>query len=253
MSVFVETRGQGPSLTLLHGLGLNGAVWDSMADALAPYFTLHIVDLAGHGQSAHVAVTTLDAMADAIAHVMPARTHVLGWSLGGQVALRVALRHAGRVEKLILTATTPRFLDAPDWPNGKPHAVFDDFARRLAGDYAKTIREFLALQMLKQPNARAIVHALQARVSARGVPGAAHLQASLAVLRSSDLRAELSSIAHQALVIQGGRDALTAEPAARAMATAIPRARYALIPDAAHAPFLSHESEFIQHVRTFLS
>lgn len=253
MSVYVETRGAGPALTLLHGWGLNGAVWEGVAEALEPDFTLHIIDLPGHGHSANVAVTTLDAMADAVAHAMPARTHVLGWSLGGQVAMRLAMRHSARVEKLILSATTPRFLHAPDWPNGKQDAVFDDFARRLSGDYAKTIREFLALQMLKQPNARAIVHALQARVSARGVPLAAHLQASLAVLRSSDLRAALSSITHETLVMQGDHDALTAEPAARAMADAIPRARYAMIRDAAHAPFLSHESEFTQHVRTFLS
>lgn len=251
MTVFAETRGQGPSLTLLHGWGLNGAVWGSVADTLAEHFTLSIIDLPGHGQSAGAAVTTLDAMADAVAHAMPQHTHLLGWSLGGQVALAIAHRHAARVGKLVLTATTPRFIQAADWPNGKPGAVFDDFAARLASDYPKTIREFLALQMLKLPNARAIVHALEARVKARGTPTSTALQAGLAILRSADLRAHRPT--HSACVIQGERDTLTTEPAARWLANALPHARYTLIPGAAHAPFLSHEAEFVGTILAFLS
>lgn len=252
MTVFVETRGHGPSLTLLHGWGLNGTVWGAAADALAAHFTLSIIDLPGHGHSSGATITTLEAMADAVAHAMPARTHLLGWSLGGQVAMAIAARHSERVEKLILTATTPRFVSAPDWPNGKEGAVFDDFAMRLAGNYAKTIREFLALQMLNLPHARAIVHVLDARMSTRATPTAASLQAGLAILREADLRAQLPAIRHTTRVIQGDRDTLIAEPAARWLADCLPNGDYALIAGAAHAPFLSHEREFLNAVTTFL-
>ena len=94
MSIHVETSGSGPHLALLHGWGLNGAVWDSVREPLAAHFTLHVVDLPGHGYSSAVPLASLDSAADAIIGVLPERTNLLGWSLGGQVALSIAQRHA---------------------------------------------------------------------------------------------------------------------------------------------------------------
>ena len=61
MSVFVEVVGRGPNLTMLHGWGLNGAVWGGVRDALAQCHTLHIVDLPGHGRSDGAATATITA------------------------------------------------------------------------------------------------------------------------------------------------------------------------------------------------
>ncbi len=115
MSVFVEVAGSGPNLTLLHGWGLNGAVWNGIRDALALRYTLHIVDLPGHGLSNGTATATITEMADAIAEAMPPRSHLLGWSLGGLVAQDLARRHAERIDRLVLVATTPSFLQRHDW------------------------------------------------------------------------------------------------------------------------------------------
>ncbi len=155
----------------------------------------------------------------------------------------------------MLWPTTPGFAqstDSADWPNGKKAKVLDDFAARLANNYAATIRGFLALQTLNQPNARSIIAALQLAMSARGEPSAASLQAGLKVLRESDLRPQLAGISHPALVIQGDHDALTAEGAGHWLATHLPAARYALIEHAAHAPFLSHQDIFLQQLFDFL-
>ncbi len=253
MSVYVDTFGSGPHLAMLHGWGLNGAVWDSLREPLAAHFTLHLVDLPGHGYSAGTALTDMESAADAIADALPERSHLLGWSLGGQVALSIASRHAARIDKLVLVATTPRFAEATDWPHGKKIQVLDDFAARLTNSYAATIRGFLALQTLNQPNARATIAALQLAMSARGEPAAAALQAGLQVLRESDLRPQLAGIAHPALVIQGDHDALTAERAAHWLADHLPTAQYALIEHAAHAPFLSHQEIFLRQLFDFLA
>lgn len=253
MSIHVETSGSGPHLALLHGWGLNGAVWDSVREPLAAHFTLHVVDLPGHGYSSAVPLASLDSAADAIIGVLPERTNLLGWSLGGQVALSIAQRHATRVDKLVLVATTPRFVETADWPFGKKAQVLDDFAARLANSYAATIRGFLALQTLNQPNARATIAALQLAMSARGEPSAAALQAGLDVLRTSDQRTDIAGIQHRALVIQGDHDALTSERAAHWLADHLPNAQYAMIEHAAHAPFLSHKTVFIQLLHDFLN
>lgn len=241
-----------PSLMLLHGWGLNGAAWDNVRQLLAPHYKLLIVDLPGHGYSRDEPLTTLDAAADAIANAMPHPMHLLGWSLGGQIALTVAYRHAALVDKLVLVSTTPRFVVADDWPYGKKAAVLDDFAKRLETHYAATIRGFLALQTMHQPNARSTIAELQTAMSARGEPSALSLQAGLNILRTSDVRELLATVPHASLVIQGDHDALTSEAAAHWLAGHLPNANYALMPHAAHAPFLSHRELFLEHVTKHL-
>ena len=61
MTLHVEVSGSGPDLVLLHGWGMNAAVWGEVATALAQHFRLHCVDLPGHGASPACAPCTLDA------------------------------------------------------------------------------------------------------------------------------------------------------------------------------------------------
>jgi len=256
MSLYVETVGHDPTrehLTLLHGWGLNGAVWNGIRDELAQHVNLTIVDLPGHGRSAHIAVTTLDQFVDAVAEALPASTHLLGWSLGGHTALALTARYPHRVDKLVTVCCTPRFIAADDWPQGKQASVLADFARRLATNYRATIRNFLALQALNQPDMRDIIRQLYEAVDAHGAPSTASLAAALEILKVSDIRDRIPSIAQPALVIQGDHDALTPVATAEWLANALPNSTYCLIPHAAHAPFLSHREIFLDHVTRFLA
>lgn len=252
MNVYVESSGRGPHLALLHGWGLNGAVWNGVREALAARHTLHLIDLPGHGRSREVPVGTLDEFADAVAEALPARTHLLGWSLGGHTALAIAHRHPARVEKLITVCATPRFVAADDWPHGKKPEVLADFAKRLSVSYTATIRNFLALQALNQPEMRDVIRALQEAVSAHGAPSVEALAASLDILRVSDIRDRVADIHAPTLVVQGDHDALTATGSAEWLAGHLPDSTYRLMAHAAHAPFLSHREAFLGHVMEFL-
>jgi pimeloyl-[acyl-carrier protein] methyl ester esterase len=253
MTVFVDVLGRGPSLTLLHGWGLNGAVWRGVRDQLAERFTVHIIDLPGHGRSHGAPVTSLDALVDAVAHAMPARSHLLGWSLGGHTAMALAHRYPARVEKLISVSATPRFAVGDDWPHGKKPEVLADFARRLSNNYLATIRNFLALQALNQPEMRDVIRKLNEAVDAHGAPSITSLAASLDILRVSDIRSKVPAIAAPTLVIQGDHDALTSTGAAQWLADHLPNSTYCLIEHAAHAPFLSHRDIFLDHLLAFLT
>jgi pimeloyl-ACP methyl ester carboxylesterase len=99
--------GEGPALLLLHGFG--GAAWNF--DELAPLLAgrrLLIPDLPGHGGSAPLPAPSLAGFADVLAAVLDAegvlQADVLGHSLGGVVAVRLAVRHPRRVRSLILAA-----------------------------------------------------------------------------------------------------------------------------------------------------
>lgn len=253
MTVFVDVTGHGPNLALLHGWGLNGAAWNGVRDELAEHFTLHIVDLPGHGRSHGTPVSTMDAFVDAVAHAMPARSHLLGWSLGGHTALALAHRYPGRVDNLVTVCATPRFITNEDWPHGKKPEVLADFAKRLSTNYLATIRNFLALQALNQPEMRDVIRKLQEAVGAHGAPSVASLAASLDILRISDIRAQVPAIAAPTLVIQGDHDALTSTGTAQWLADNLPNSTYCLIEHAAHAPFISHREIFLDHLTAFLT
>ena len=253
MTVFVDVTGFGPNLTLLHGWGLNGAVWNNVRAELAEHFTLHIIDLPGHGRSHGAPVSTLDALVDAVAHAMPARSHLLGWSLGGHTALALAHRYPNRIDKLISVCATPRFIASDNWLHGKKPEVLADFAKRLSTNYLATIRNFLALQALNQPEMRNVIRKLQEAVGAHGAPSVESLAASLDILRVSDLRAQLPSITTPTLVIQGDHDALTSTGTAQWLADHLPNSICCLIEHAAHAPFISHREIFLDHVTAFLA
>ena len=50
--MFIKQMGQGPDLVMLHGWSMHSGVWQPLAELLAKQFTLHLIDLPGHGQSA---------------------------------------------------------------------------------------------------------------------------------------------------------------------------------------------------------
>jgi len=240
MALHVEHAGRGADLVLLHGWGLHGGVWRSLAPRLEDRFRLHLVDLPGHGHSRGVAFGDLDGLADAVAEVVPEGALVGGWSLGGLVAIRLATRHPRLASRLALVSATPCFAQRPDWPHAMARETLEQFAAGLHAEPAKTIRTFVNLNAHGGPHARESVRALAAMLAERGTPSEDSLQAGLALLHDADLREEVPSIDRPACVVHGGRDALTPVGAGRWLAGALPFARFVEIPGAAHLPFVSH-------------
>ncbi len=251
MSLYVETIGQGPSLALLHGWGLHGGIWHGVRAALAQRFTLHIIDLPGHGYSQQVAAHSLTAIAHAVEAALPPHCHVCGWSFGGHVALHIAATRPARIDKLVLVSTTPCFVQRDDWAPGMTAAVLNDFAARLKADYRKTLLNFLSLQVLNDAHAKVLLRDLREVLFERGEPHADALGVGLRVLRESDLRALVPHIEHAALVIHGERDTLTPRAAGDWLAQHLPDALYAPFQQCAHAPFLSHPERFVTTLNEF--
>lgn len=250
--------GAAPALVLLHGWALHSGVWGDAASgvraALARRFTLHLIDLPGHGRNALVPPAADAAgLAAQVLAVAPPRAHWLGWSLGGIVALAAALAAPERVARLVLTATTPRFVQAPGWPQAQTEAAVARFEERLRADRAGVVRDFLALQVLGDERAQRTLHALKARVLDGGEPSAAALAAGLAVLHATDLRAAAPALAVPLLGISGAMDRLTPAAALEWLCQAVPDGRHLAVARSAHAPFLSHPDDFRLAVEGFLA
>jgi pimeloyl-ACP methyl ester carboxylesterase len=99
----VFVGGTGPPLLLVHGFG--GAAWNFTE--MQPYLAgrrLIVPDLPGHGGSTPLPAATLRGFADTLVPLLDGPTDVLGHSLGGVVALRLAERHPELVRRLLLAA-----------------------------------------------------------------------------------------------------------------------------------------------------
>lgn len=251
--LYTESEGRGTELVLLHGWGLHSGIWDSLIPRLASHLRLTRIDLPGHGRSRHVPMPdSLGELSRRVMDATPPHAVLLGWSLGGLVALRAALDTPARLRGLVLANTTPRFVAAPDWPEGMPPEQLQEFADGLTGDYRETLRRFLSLQVRSDEAARAVLRRLREVLFAHGEPDTASLGKGLELLRGSDLRTELGAIHLPTLVLAGGRDRLTPPGAGEYLARAIPGARLQVFPKSAHAPFVSHVDEFVPVLLEFM-
>jgi pimeloyl-[acyl-carrier protein] methyl ester esterase len=133
-----------------------------------------------------------------------------------------------------------------------PAETLERFGDELRVAWKLTLQRFLALQLQGGDVSRAMLSTLRHQLFARGAPSPAVLQGALAVLRDTDLRGEIAGIAQPALVVCGDRDTLAFPGAGRFLADHLPNARFALIPGAAHLPFLSHADAFGLALDSFL-
>lgn len=251
--LYIEVRGEGHDLVLLHGWGLHGGLFRSLADRLAPHYRLHLVDLPGHGRSVMPEGDyTLDAVAAHIAAQVPAAAAWLGWSLGGRVALMAAL-HGAAISRLILIGTNPAFIQRDGWPHGMPAAELQQFAEALRSDYQTTLQRFLAVQSRGSERGREELRALRDELFSHGEPHPQALAGGLAILRDVDLRDRLATISQPTLLIHGGRDTLAPLAAAEFTAQQLPHGQLFAIGTAGHAPFISHPEEVAQVIKEFLS
>ena len=120
--MWIETRGRGPDVVLLHGWAMNSTVWNSIVDELAQHFCVHLVDLPGHGASTATAPLSLAMMVAAVDAAFPWPVQVIGWSLGGAVAASWALQQPEKVKSLTLVASSPCFMQRDDWRAAMPAA-----------------------------------------------------------------------------------------------------------------------------------
>lgn len=277
MNLHVDRYGSGPPLLLIHGWGMHGGMWNGIAQSMAERFTVHVVDLPGHGYSSvsgewevvsskwqvasgkstpHSPLTTYHSPLDSIVEQLSAQfdepLSLCGWSLGGQVALHWAMLYPQQIQRLVLVATTPCFVRQPDWPCAMAAETLREFAAALQQNYALTLRRFLALQVRGSEQERELLVTLRNALFSRGEPDLVALQSGLDILRECDLRGNLAGIEAATLVLAGERDTLTPPQASSYMASQLPHAQLATILGAAHAPFMSHPEEFLQCLKSFL-
>jgi len=258
-ALHAEVSGRGRrDLVLLHGWGMNLRVWDELAEALARRFRVIAIDLPGHGKSdwdgaAYTPAAQAFRVHETLAP-LTTRYHLLGWSLGGQFALDLAAAMPAGIERLILVATTPRFLAGPGWRFGLKAASLERLAAQLRAGPEEAVSGFIRSQArgLAPRTTGRVLYRLRAALAKGGAAQPDALAWGLERLRQGDLRPQLSQVRTPTLVVAGQNDRITPPAASRALAAALKKGRFRQLRGAGHVPFLSNRDQFLAALNGFL-
>ena len=236
MLLAYEDYGPGPVVVMLHGFPLDRTMWEAQQTTLGARYRVITPDLRGHGETAAPeGIYPIDEMADDVLELLDAlrlsEPIVLGGlSMGGYVALALAVRYPKRVRGLMLINTRAG-ADPAEAARGR-----EELARQVeaAGSAEPAVAAMLPKLFCEATRTRRAdvigrVHDRMSRTPARAVAGALRGMA-----RRPDRHGDLVRIAVPTLVLAGAEDQLIPLDESRRMAGAIPQAQLVVIPDAGH-------------------
>jgi 3-oxoadipate enol-lactonase len=219
-----------PAVVLCNSLGATLQMWDPQAAALAQRLRVVRFDARGHGRSpVPVGPYSIDDLAGDVISLLDRldlpRAHVVGLSLGGMVAMRVASRWPERVDRLVLMCTAPALGPPSGWVE-RAALVRAQGAAAVAP--AVTARWLTDAHRAADPELAQQVEAMIAATPAEGYA------ASCAAIEELDLWPDLAAIVASTLVVAGSDDPVTPPDVVERMAAAVAGSRFAVVDGAAH-------------------
>jgi pimeloyl-ACP methyl ester carboxylesterase len=252
--IYSEVAGEGPEIVLFHEGICDSRMWDTQWDAWTRSHRVLRFDFRGYGRtplepgpyaSAHDVLELLDR--HGFEHAA-----LVGVSMGGRVALEVALAAPERVRALVLVGSG---LPGHDW-SGEMQAVWQEEEAALrAGDVdaavAVVLRRWVAGPARGLEDVDADVRARVAEMQRR----AFELQTVEPdeELLVENLAQRLRNVATPTLVLVGEEDQPDIQAIAERLAREIPNARFERIADTAHVPSMERPEEFNRLVLSFLA
>jgi len=220
-----------PVVLLSNSLGATRGMWDPQVPALAERYRVISYDTRGHGDSpAPPGPYRLDDLVDDVVALLDEvgaeRAHLVGLSLGGMTAMRMAVRAPERVHRMVLLCTSAS-------TDGGP---FRERAATVRKDGTAPLASAVVSRWVTPAFAAAnpdVVQRLEAMVAGSDGQGYA---ACCEVVADVELRADLPRIAAPTLVVSGADDQALPPEHQRVIAEAIPGAELVTLSPAAHIP-----------------
>ncbi|MEU9336042.1 alpha/beta fold hydrolase [Streptomyces sp. NPDC048290] len=248
------SRGTGPDVLLIAGLGDPAEAWEAQLDGLAGRYRLHAFDNRGAGRTPLPGgPLSVASLADDAAAVLRAlgvdRAHIAGFSGGSAIAQELALRHPGAVRSLVLTSTWAR---ADAYFTALTRSW--DWLAAHAPDGRALLEAFFLWIYTPRAHADGTVRAIVEESLAFPHPQSTDaFQRQLAAFARHDSLDRLPGIAVPTLVVAGDQDIATPQRLGRIVADAVPGARFEVLSGEAHQPFQESPDVFNALVDAFWS
>ncbi|BAS68208.1 alpha/beta fold hydrolase [Bathymodiolus septemdierum thioautotrophic gill symbiont] len=198
--LYSRTTGTGKDLVLLHGWGFNSDLFNDLIARYQNQYQITVIDLPGHGRSS-VVDGDLDKWCDEIIKLLPDNPILLGWSLGGLLAINIA--NKVNVSQLILLASSPNFVTTVGWHYGIDAKNFHQFSDTLSLNLSKGLKRFVSLQSQNKTQLKSLnqsIDTLPATTIA--------LNQGLKILLQRDLRQQFEQLDIPIQVVLGKQDTL---------------------------------------------
>lgn len=218
-------------VVLLHGWGHGSAIWQPLMKALNGQYPLLLADYSQLDAS-----TSWQAAVHALMAQLPPACMVVGWSLGGQLAVQLALS-SKKVKAVLTLACNPSFIAKPHWPHAMAPQQFDAFVQQFSQQPEATLQGFIGLQLLGEPKPKALRQQLLPLLPPTQPAGFLN---TLEWLRQCDHSRSLPQLKQPQLHLLGEKDALV--PAA--VKALMPHTR--LLADAGHLLPISQVPALVQ-------
>jgi pimeloyl-ACP methyl ester carboxylesterase len=239
-----------PAIVFVHGAAFDHSVWQWQSRYFAHHgFTVLAPDLPAHGRSPGPIRDSIGALADWVGALIEsatlARVALVGHSMGSLVALETAIRHPQRVSKLALIGV------AAPMPVGAPfiEAARDDSP--VAFDMETIWGLARAAPLAQSPIPGTSLVGASRALNGRARPGVLHADLDACNRYAAPIEA-LRALAVPTLVLAGRRDQMTPFKAGKAVAEAIPGARFELL-DAGHSMMSEAPRETLRALAAFLA
>jgi 3-oxoadipate enol-lactonase len=241
--IHYETSGKGDPVLLINGLSAPAVNWTPQIKALAPHFTVVVMDNRGVGESdlPPEPVYTTGQMADDAAALLGelklSRAHVVGASMGGTIAMELALRHPKLVRSLTLACTwsegDARFLHTIEsWISLAHRVPIEERLRHVLYPWLFSPAFFARKENVEQVFQRSMAYPHQTK------PEAIERQGRGIQQWNGTRVAKLGSIKAPTLVMVGKDDILTPPQFSKALAKRIKGAKLAVLPRGGHGLFV---------------
>lgn len=236
-------EGAGPTVTLLHGVGLNADAWGGQIDALASHYSVIAFDMAGHGDSPQFNwnAPNLTDFVDAARNDLDGPTVVIGHSMGAMIALELA-QDPNVLGVVALNAIYQRSKTA--------HAAVHARAKQLQDDAQIDPLPTLKRWFDDLSSSEAIACAQWLRAASIEGYRAAY---SVFANENGPTQAELLGLAKPALFMTGGLESNSTPDMSIKMGKLCPMGQAHVINDAAHMMPMTHAPEVNKKLLKFIS
>jgi len=179
----------------------------------------------------------MDAESQKLANQLRPGSILIGWSMGGMLALKTTELAGDKIKALVLISTTPKFIRSPDFPHGLPMALLKRLEKKIR---AEGTAAFHNLVFKNTPSI-----------------GLAHLSweevgKEFTELVRIDLRGSLKKIRIPTLIVHGDRDEICLPSAAEYMRENILNSDLVMLPGVGHAPMIENPELFNSHLSRFI-
>lgn len=244
------TEGSGPPITLVHGVGANLESWDTIAAILSRQYQVIRLDLRGHGRSSRIETCRLDDFLDDVSLVLDtlgiARTHLVGFSLGGMIAQAYVLAHPERVDRLAL-------ISAVAGRTEQERANLQARARKVREEGIVSVVAAAEDRWFTKGFREKHPEIVARRLEELKANDHRSYSAAYTVFAEGDVGPRLHEIRHPTLVVTGEHDVGSNTRMARYMHEAIPGSSLHILPNLKHSVLLEAPTEIAGLLLNFLA